>query len=491
VRLVTVLALMAHSIGWRMPKIRSKPTYGAPRPPIKVGESWPLGRIAFSLLPLTGAERRKTVQASVVRGRIWTHDQLQGVINVNVPVRQTVIKLDGGGLWVHNPVAPTQECVAMMRVLEAEHGPVRHIVLGTLGLEHKAFAGPFSRAFPQATVWLQPGQWSFPLALPLPLLGFPTGSKLRTLPLGSSSDASEGSRRGASRAVADAVPWANEIGYEMLGPLKFKSVGAFGETAFLHHASGTLVLTDTILKVEEEPPPILQEDPRALLFHARDTISEEIRDSPEARRRGWRRISLFGLYFFPAAINVRLGSALSDLTRLPSTMNTLGEGAVPFNLYPWEWARDDSPAFNGLRSGRAGLLCAPILQALILNRFPEELKEWVERVSRLKFKRIIPCHFANNVRASPADFVSAFDFIHDNQNVGGSDDSQSSKELGSGAATSSTGRLSALRPRFWASTALPMDSENADFSFLLNASNVCTRVGITAAPLAGPLAGSN
>lgn len=58
-------------------------------------------------------------------------------------------------------------------------------------------------------------------------------------------------------------------------------------------------------------------------------------------------------------------------------MNTLGEGAVPFNLYPWEWARDDSPAFNGLRSGRAGLLCAPILQALILNRFPEELKEWV------------------------------------------------------------------------------------------------------------------
>ena len=38
------------------------PELGAPRPPVEVGQSWALGRVAFSLLPLTGSERRKTLQ---------------------------------------------------------------------------------------------------------------------------------------------------------------------------------------------------------------------------------------------------------------------------------------------------------------------------------------------------------------------------------------------------------------------------------------------
>ena len=74
----------------------------------------------------------------------------------------TVIKLEntpGGGLFVYAPVAPTGECLAMLRKLEAEHGPVKHIVLGTLGLEHKVFAGPFSQRFSQAKVWFTPGQY--------------------------------------------------------------------------------------------------------------------------------------------------------------------------------------------------------------------------------------------------------------------------------------------------------------------------------------------
>lgn len=95
-------------------------------------------------------------------GKVWTFDQLQGILYVIVPVRMTVIKLDkseGGGLFVYAPVAPTGECMAMMRKLEAEHGPVRHIVLGTLGLEHKVFAGPFAQRFSEASVWFTPGQY--------------------------------------------------------------------------------------------------------------------------------------------------------------------------------------------------------------------------------------------------------------------------------------------------------------------------------------------
>ena len=113
--------------------------------PSSKGKSWPLNRIAFSLLPLAGAERRATVECEVVRGRVWTYDQIQGVLNVNVNVRMTVVKLEGGGLWVHNPVAPTAECLSLIHALESKHGCVEHIVLGTLGLEHKALAGPFSR----------------------------------------------------------------------------------------------------------------------------------------------------------------------------------------------------------------------------------------------------------------------------------------------------------------------------------------------------------
>lgn len=64
----------------------------------------------------------------------------------------------GGGLWIHNPVAPTPQLLAMVKKLEAEHGSVRHIVLGTAALEHKATFGPFSSNFPKATVWFQPGK---------------------------------------------------------------------------------------------------------------------------------------------------------------------------------------------------------------------------------------------------------------------------------------------------------------------------------------------
>jgi hypothetical protein len=101
-------------------------------PPTRPETSWPLASVAFSLLPLAAGARRKTLETTVVPGQIWTHDQLQGVVNVNVPVRGTVVKLKGGGLWVHNPVAPTPEYVGMVKALEAAHGPVKHIVLGTV-----------------------------------------------------------------------------------------------------------------------------------------------------------------------------------------------------------------------------------------------------------------------------------------------------------------------------------------------------------------------
>jgi hypothetical protein len=103
----------------------------------------------------------------------------------------------------------------MMRNLEQQFGPVKHIVLGTVALEHKATFGPFAQKFPKATVWIQPGQWSFPLPLPLaPALGYiQKGSQLRELiPQQSSS---------AAAAYKTQPEWINDIDYEILGPLLF------------------------------------------------------------------------------------------------------------------------------------------------------------------------------------------------------------------------------------------------------------------------------
>ena len=91
-------------------------------------------------------------------GRVWFFEQKQGIglgLNVSVNVRMTVIKLRSGGLWVHAPIAPTDECIALLNELNA---PVEQIVLPTTLFEHKIFVGPFQRRFPDATVFIAPDQ---------------------------------------------------------------------------------------------------------------------------------------------------------------------------------------------------------------------------------------------------------------------------------------------------------------------------------------------
>jgi hypothetical protein len=51
-----------------------------------------------------------------------------------------VIKMKTGGLLVYAPVAPTDECIALLNDLDA---PVEYILLPTTLFEHKLFMGPF------------------------------------------------------------------------------------------------------------------------------------------------------------------------------------------------------------------------------------------------------------------------------------------------------------------------------------------------------------
>lgn len=44
-----------------------------------------------------------------------------------------------------------------------ELGTVKYIVLPVTAVEHKVYTGPFVRQFPQAKVYVAPGQYSFPI----------------------------------------------------------------------------------------------------------------------------------------------------------------------------------------------------------------------------------------------------------------------------------------------------------------------------------------
>jgi Domain of unknown function (DUF4336) len=251
-------------------------------------ESDPTDYGLWGILPIGTYKQKKTIRQTVVDGQVWTFDQKFGILNVQVPLRMTIIKLSSGGLFVYNPVAATQECLGLVQELVDKYGPVKHIALGSVAIEHKVYSGVFAQKFPSAQVWVQPGQYSFPSNLPDTFLGFPAG---RTRPIP------------ASNAEAP-EEWTKDFDFLTLGPIISKD-GAFGETVFFHKATKTLLVTDTVLEVSDEVPEIFSTDPKPLLYHARDTVTDLVEDTPETRRKGWKRVVLFGLFFMPCAIDIK------------------------------------------------------------------------------------------------------------------------------------------------------------------------------------------
>lgn len=344
--------------------------------------SWPF----WPILPLYPYGKRRTIRKEVIKDQLWTFDQLQGILYVVVPIRMTVVKLDAGGLLVYAPVAPTRECVELVRELVAEYGDVKYIILSTIsGLEHKVFVGPFARCFPNAEVFVAPYQWSFPLNLPLNWLGFPNYTQL--LPENSSQ-----------------APFASQFDYKMLGPIEL-GLGRFGEVAFFDRRSHSLLLTDSVVVVPEDPPAIAQLDPYPLLFHARDKASDIIQDSQVNRRKGWQRICLFAFYFQPRVLEmIKWSEVFRNAFQAERTPQAY------FGLFPFKWDPDWKRSFEALR-GNGHLFVAPILQSLILNRAPQETLEWASYIASWDFERIIPCHFASPILAKPHQFRQAFSFL--------------------------------------------------------------------------------
>jgi len=52
----------------------------------------------WGVLPVGTYKVKKTIMETIVPDAMWTFDQKFGILNVQVPLRMTVIKLEGGGL---------------------------------------------------------------------------------------------------------------------------------------------------------------------------------------------------------------------------------------------------------------------------------------------------------------------------------------------------------------------------------------------------------
>jgi len=321
-------------------------------------------------LPLQPGPKRVTKRYEVVPGQIYTFEQLLGTLNVIVNQRMTVVVVGEGeekGLFVHAPIAPTPECLRLMAELEERFGPVKHIVLPTTAVEHKVYLGPFAKKYPKAEIYVAPRQWSFPLNLPLAFLGlFPRKAQV-------------------IEEETNTFDWGKEFEISILNLTV--GIGPFVEVAFFHKKSKTLLVTDTVFKIPEEPPEVCLDDPQPLLMRSRDNKTSSMANTKENLRKGWWKTILFAIFFQPSS--------------------------VKFNPLEWPTALvwTDDKWVEKVQSVQNKLLIAPILQVLVFARDPETTLQYLDKICKWRFKRIIPAHFEAPIEATRFDVRRSANFL--------------------------------------------------------------------------------
>lgn len=360
-----------------------RPTLPADPPTVARQQRWPW----WPLLPLYPYGRRRTLVRELIPGQVWSFEQLQGIFYVAVPIRMTAVKLRQG-LLLYAPVAPTAELLQALRELEAAHGPVCTIVLPTSsGLEHKLPLPALARAFPRAEVWVSARQWSFPVSLPLSWLGFP---------------------RGRTRVLFEqGLPHADQLDWCALGPLDL-GLGTFLEVACLHRATGALLLTDALVGISAEPPPLFDSDPTPLLFHARERGDQPLCDSPEQRRRGWQRLVLFASYLRPAPLEVPGWGEVLRQAMAPG----LRQARSYFGLYPFRWRSGWDAEFRALVPDplQPQLQVAPVLERLVFPRCRANLLAWLRQLAALpQLRWLVPAHYDAPLACSPEQLLALAD----------------------------------------------------------------------------------
>jgi len=303
--------------------------------------------------PYFGAGTRRTVCTELVPGTMWGFEQNQELSALTVNIRCTVIRLADGTLWVHAPVFPTAEFLRQVDAL----GTVAHIVLPTFALEHKLPIITFSKKYPAACVWVVSDTWSWPINLPLWMLGIKVTGLIGR----------------------DVAPWASEIDTQVL---KIDDVGSpFVEASFFHRPTKTLLLTDLAYCIPREPPAVVA--PQRLLEVAPDDPNQPLPDTPDTRRQGWAKMALLVSFFIPARQRLVKGGKA-------------------------EWQTGYMDSFDMIAEK---LIVSPILQALVLAKSRALIVPWLEQVCAWDFERVVPAHYAAPVTATPADLRRAFGMV--------------------------------------------------------------------------------
>jgi hypothetical protein len=335
--------------------------------------------------PLYGKSSRQTIIAQLSQN-MWSLEQSLVLGPLETPLRCIVVKLADNTLWVHAPLAPTEEFFDMVESCASvaggsdggvSSGVVAHVVCPTYALEHKIFVKDALKRWPNAKLWVAPGQFSFPIrsASDDIVWGRSVSGTLQT------SDLDD---------TYAQPPWTGEIQYETLAGGTFDIGGVpttLYETAFFHRPSKTLIVTDSVAKVSLDPPP-LNQHANLLLISKRSTSDPMPEDTAQARKIGWEKTALLISYFFPEH-----------------------EEPDPDKLGVVTWTDGWHDNFEAL-AGR--LIVPPVVRTLLYAQDPKRVKSWVNRVaSRWNFDSIVPAHWDAPIAAGPEDFQKAFRFLDD------------------------------------------------------------------------------
>ena len=328
----------------------------------------------WPLLPLYPYGRKRTIFRELVPNQIWSFDQLQGIYYVAVPVRLLVVRVKNE-LMIINPLPPTNELLREIDLLQKKFGPVKSIVLPTAsGLEHKVALPALARAFPNSKIWLCPGQWSFPLQLPFDWLGIPS--------------------KRTNILLADGLPHSDYCDWFSLGPIDI-GLGRFQEISCFHKPSKSLLVTDALVGIEENPPELFNLDPTPLLFHSREKGSEELIDTPIARRKGWLRLVLFASYLRPEKLEIpKIKEIFGN-----SFKQNLKNKKAHFGIYPFSWQKDWELSAKKIVGEKTPLIqVAPVIERLVFPRAKTAFITWLNKVESLKgISWLISAHYTGKV----------------------------------------------------------------------------------------------
>ncbi len=331
----------------------------------------------WPLLPLYPYGRKRTIFRELVPNQIWSFEQLQGIYYVAVPVRLLVVRVKNE-LMIINPLPPTDELLRGIDVLVKKIGPVKTIVLPTAsGLEHKIGLPALARAFPNAKIWVCPGQFSFPFQLPFDWLGIPSD---RTNIL-----------------LADGFPYEDFCEWISLGPIDI-GLARFQEICCFHKPSKSLLVTDALVGIEETPPELFDLDPTPLLFHSREKGSEELIDTPLARRKGWLRLVLFASYLMPEKLEIPKIKEIIGNSFKPNLRNKRAH----FGIYPFSWQKGWELSAMKIVGKKTPLIqIAPVLERLVFPRAQKAYISWLDKIESLKgISWLISSHYCGKVRFS-------------------------------------------------------------------------------------------